>query len=520
VIRGVPTPQQLGLPEKFDTWRGPQEPALDALMRSTRRVSALSAPTGFGKTGVYVGYALWTKEPTCFVTDNRGLQDQIMEDFGAIGMVDLRGRRNYPCDMHEGWTCEEGYAARCAHKGTILCPSTQAETRASISPLVVTNYDKWTSARKFGRGMDHFTQVVFDEGHRAPAALARAMQVILNYREIEDDLGVDFPGGTDAEEFVNWKPWAIQARAEAESRLAAAKARLSGARDPKPHWVREVTHFRYLTKRLGTIATANPNNWIVERIDKGYQFDPIQPGRYAEAALLLRIPRILVVSATLRPKTLYMMGIGNDAMHFQEFDSDFDPKRCPIYYVPAMRVDAKAESLAPLWLKFDQIAARRTDRKGICHTVSFARRTDLLNYSRFSSSMVVNEKGEAPTEIVELYKGAGPGAILVSPSVGAGYDFPDQQCEWQFVCKIPFEPPSKIVKAREAVDSEYRSYQAMQTLVQNFGRGMRSKRDQCENFICDMHLDWFLPRFSHLAPKWFHTFFQRRETVPPPPPRL
>ena len=134
--------------------------------------------------------------------------------------------------------------------------------------------------------------------------------------------------------------------------------------------------------------------------------------------------------------------------------------------------------------------------------------------------MFLNPKGEAPTEMIEQYREAGPGSILVSPSVGTGYDFPGQQCEFNILCKIPFEPPSVILRAREQADPEYRAYKAMQKMVQVFGRGMRSKQDSCENFICDDHVEWFIPRYGHLAPRSFHNFFRTVNVLPQPPEKL
>src|SRR4051812_12590187 len=99
------TPRELGFPAKFDRWRPAQLDALRRLLTSTKRVKALTAPTGFGKTAVYMAYALITKIPTCFVTSSRALQDQLMEDFRSCGLVDLRGRRNYVCDMRPDTTC-------------------------------------------------------------------------------------------------------------------------------------------------------------------------------------------------------------------------------------------------------------------------------------------------------------------------------------------------------------------------------------------------------------------------------
>jgi ATP-dependent DNA helicase DinG len=514
----IPSPADCGLPTGITAWRSGQEEAIDVMITSKKRATAICAPTGFGKSECVVGTALLSKLPTCIVTYSRGLEDQYINRFESIGMVDIRGRSNYKCDLKEDYTCEEGYASRCPYKGTVACPSSQAEMRAATSNLVVTNYDKWIAAKKFGQGMQHFKQVIFDEGHSCPDALSRAMQVTLNHREIEDKLHIDFLTGEEAEDFTYWRVWASRARETCKLEMQAAYNRIQSVSDPKPAWVKHYTHMRNLLRRLAVLSTARANEWVVEQTEQGFQFDPVRPGRYAESTLLLHLPRIIVISATLRPKTMFMIGIGKNDFEFREFDSDFDPKRCPIYYIPTMRVDKRNEhNMVHLWIKLDQIAAKRRDRKGIVQTVSYARQKDVVASSRFWESMIVNEKGEPPAEIIEQFKNAGPGSILVSPSVGTGYDFSDDLARWNFICKIPFDPPSKILKAREADDPEYRGYRAMQTLIQSLGRDVRSKTDWSERFICDEHLSWFLPKFGHLAPRSFHMFMKRVDTVPQPP---
>jgi Rad3-related DNA helicase len=514
----IPSPSELGM--HIPSWRSGQEEAINVIITSEKRVTALCAPTGFGKSPVAVAAAILSGVPTCIVTSTRGLQDQYLRDFAHLGMVDIRGRRNYNCNLKPNYTCEEGQAARCPYKGTVACRCSQAEMRAAASSLVVTNYAKWCAARRFGQGMDHFKQVIFDEGHEAPSALANAMQVILYTKEIEETLKLKFPVGLDSEDFSIWKRWCSGARIAANDAMIAAQARITGIPDPKPAWVRHFTHMRNLCRRLATLSTAAAKEWIVEQVEQGYQFDPIRPGRYGELALLLKVPRIIFVSATLRPKTLYMVGVSRADSEFKEFDSDFDPKRCPIYYIPTQRVDKRNPDNSLLWARLDQIAATRRDRKGIIHTVSYARRDEITTTSRFSSDMLINPKGEPPTEMITAFKAAPPGTILVSPTVGTGYDFPGRDCEWQFLCKIPFEPPSKIVKAREADDPEYRPYKSMQALVQTFGRGMRSKSDRCENFIGDDHMEWFRPRYAHLAPRSFHGFYRTVNTLPAAPEKL
>jgi Rad3-related DNA helicase len=295
--------------------------------------------------------------------------------------------------------------------------------------------------------------------------------------------------------------------------------KLAGVTDPKPSWVRHYTHMRLLTRRLAILMLAKPVDWVVEESSAGFTFDPVRPGRYTEPALFMRIPHIVLISATIRPKTLYLLGQAKGSFDYWEFDSDFDPHRCPIYYLPIQRVDYRVDNLAPTWLKLDQIAARRTDRKGLVQTISFIRRDEVMARSRFAASMLINPQGEPPTAMLEQFFAAGPGTILTSPSVGSGYSFDFRKAEWQFICKIPFPPPSKILKARTADDREYPYYLAWNKLAQIVGRLMRDQQDRGESFIGDMHMDWFI-KYSYLAPKTFKLFFKRVDYVPPPPPKL
>lgn len=521
--RKLPSPRELGLPEKFDKWRTGQEEFLDVIITSNKRAKVACAPTGFGKSPALVGSALVSGQPTCIVTATNGLLKQYMDDFSSIGMVSLMGRRQYKCDFKPDdptYTCEEGHAASCPYKGSVGCPSSQAEIASSASYLTVTNYAKWTSSKMFGVGMQHFKTVIFDEAHEAPDALASALQIILNRKEIEEGLQVDFPDYKDQDNIVEWKSWASAVKVVAEQAMIAAQARITGVKDVKPSWVKHFTHMRNLVRRLGVIITCRATDWIVDEIDGGFQFDPIRPGRYAESNLFFGLENIIAASANAHPKIMYMLGMGKDQFEFKEFDSDFDPKRCPLYYLPVMRVDSRAGSLDKVWLTLDQFASKRKDRNGIVHTISYTRREEILRASHHTQRMIFNERGQPISITIDKFRQIYPGAIMVTPSVEAGYDFKFKQCEWQFICKIPFDPPSKILKAREAADPEYRPFRALQRLNQIPGRGMRDKKDQCENLIVDMHCDWFIPRYRYLTSKSFQRNFKPVSVLPQPPPRL
>lgn len=517
-----------------------QEDALQFLRNSTVRVKAVCAPTGSGKSPLAVGDALLSGKPTAIVTHSRALQDQYVHLFRDAGMVDLRGRGNYRCSMRPevpDYTCEHGHAAGCPNRGKYDCPSSAAELRAGVSSLVVTNYDKWIHSRKYGIGLSHIEKVIFDEGHESFPALANAMQVTLSQHEVESILKIGFPDHAEAEFFACWKPWAANAREIAQRKMREAQAKMQ-EKDHKATHVKAFTHLRNLVRRLSILSTANPLNWVVDVLTKGhgdsqkivgYQFDPIHPGRYLESALLLKVPDVTFISATLTMKTMFMIGIGRGIFEMRDYPSEFDPKRCPIYYVPTMKVDSKAANFDPLWMRLDQFAAARRDRNGLVQSVSFARRDDAIHGSRVlqealrANKLFYNGRGEPPTDIIEQFTQSYPGAILVSPSIGQGFDFKGRRAEFQFITKIPFPPPSKVLTARCDVhmggDPEHAMYLTWQRLVQMAGRVMRDHRDRGETVIADDNLQWFM-RYRHLAPRSFGQFFQAVPTLPPPPERL
>jgi Rad3-related DNA helicase len=178
-------------------------------------------------------------------------------------------------------------------------------------------------------------------------------------------------------------------------------------------------------------------------------------------------------------------------------------------------------------LRADQIIRGRLDRKGIFHTVSFRRRDLVTRESEFASIMLSNSsyrvQGSSATtaRIVEQFKAASPPRVLVSPSLSTGYDFPYRECEYQIIGKIPFpDTQGRIMKVRHQQDPGYTSYIAIQELVQSWGRGMRAADDQCETFVLDDHIGWFIRKNSRDIPAWFKECYQRVDAVPPAPERL
>jgi ATP-dependent DNA helicase DinG len=529
----LPPPPAIGAPEHFSDWRAHQPPAILKATDTEKRFVAMVLPTGSGKSLTVVGASLLAGWRCAILTSTKLLQHQYTDDFSEIGMVDVRGMNAYPCvafkDEHmqyaepSRWqSCEEGpcHAGNgCSRKPTNHNPDASgchyydAVARARDARLVVTNYKFWLSQHYFGKGLGNFDCLVLDEAHNAPQELADFLSTELTNKDIEGTLQAAWPN--ELHDVAAWGAWAKREGARVERQLETWK----------PRSKMEMNRFRLLkavSRKLVILSTLNATDWVMTEDNGVWHFDPIWVKDHKET-LFVQTPRVILTSATFNAKTAEMLGLNPaEDMEWHEAESDFPVERRPVYYVPTVKVDFRTtpSDERQLIVKHDQIVRARQDRKGITHTVSYKRRNMLLEGSEFRDRMVIHDSRTAKSA-VEQFKSAEPGALLVSPSMTTGYDFPDSQCEYQIILKIPFpDSRSPVVKARTAADKDYPAYIAMQELVQAVGRAMRSRDDQAEAFILDDNCAWFMSKYKHFAPKWFLQAYRRVNTLPTPPPAL
>ena len=498
-------------PDKFPAYRPDQPQAVVEIVDCDKRFLVTAMPTGVGKSLIYVVASLLGGKRTLILTANKGLQKQLENDFGNL-LVSISGKNNYvcplnklPCDMGP---CVIGY--KCPHKKTTYCPFWAKVEEAKDSNIVMTNYKFWLLNEKALLG--HFDRLVCDEAHDSVINVLDALSTVLYHREFPSywptpDISVS--------ECMEW----------VEDRLEDAKETL---RELHEHTI--TSEIRKELFRLTRIKTKleklkdnyNATNWVIEHLGDRMRFDPIWPGALAEWYLFKGIEKVVMTSATVRPKTLYLLGVKTEEFIYHEYASRFPVSRRPVMIIPTTRVSYRwTKADMDIWMtRLEQIIRQRLDRKGIIHTVSYARRNYILDNSKFADIMMTHDSGDTRA-VVEDFKNAEPPRILVSPSVVTGWDFPYDTCEYQILSKIPFPDMRLAVdRERKRIDKEYPEYLAMQQVIQAFGRGMRAPDDQCEGLITDDHAKWFLFGKKHLATKGFMDAVSIATTIPQPPGRI
>lgn len=528
-------PTDLGFPDKFSEWRPGQYEAVIRAISAPQRFIALNLPTGTGKSLSGMAIATLLGGRTVTLTSAKNLQNQYAGDFP---ITDFRGRQNYDC-LNRG-SCADGCLAGCTHSvksqtvGNLEdsspgdCPYNIARREFLNSSVTVTNYACYFANIMHGEGMGSIDLLILDEAHNAIEELSSALTITLDHSAYESIRKSGIPEKPTGQKPEQWRNWAKAAR-------PIVKALFDTTKKQGGHgsWLRIIDTMKSVLSRIATV----PDTWILDESNRGEtSFSPLWPTDYAEDKLFRGIKKVLLISATIVPKTTELLNISPDDLLFISHVTTFDPRRSPVYLFGASHIDSKTTpgQLAEMMGRMDSIISRRLDRKALCHPVSYEKVAGaeyIMTHSEFQGLMIA-PRGKALHESLELFRASDPPRILNTPAIKTGYDFPMRQAEYQFIPKVPFiDARSPIMKARSAADPEYLPYLTAQTLTQTCGRLMRSPDDQSESFILDTHANWFLkPKakpgdrrgggFRHLFPDWFLRQVQYPNSQPKPPEAL
>lgn len=518
----IPSPPQLGFPAKFRSWRPNQAQAIDDVLTSDKPFVGQALHVGSGKSAAYMGVAVISKARTMILTSTKGLQTQLLNDFGDLGLVDIRGKSNYECVGLPGHTCEEGSIGKCLYRGGCHCTWGKAKQTALESNLVTTNYACWASTNRYGQGFGKVDLLVMDEAHAAEDALCRAMKITLDRRELRDILRFQWPD--DVTNMECWKDWALVAKRRADLDHQALKMKIDASAHPSDDQIHKFRKLSNIKRKLSEIAICKPDRWCVEEWNgsDGFQFDPIAPEDYAKKVLFRGATKVLLVSGTIRPAVFTALGIDPEEYDFFDYPKNITIARTPLIFVPTVAVDRKTTQygLGKLVERIDEIIESRADRRGIIHTGNFRIRDFVIQNSRYSQFMISNytQDGDVTAEIVKQFKQSKPPTILVTPSVTTGYDFPGAECRYQIIAKLPFPDlfSSKVEREKERLDPSRGITIMWQHLAQAFGRPDRSEDDWAETFILDNHIENMIHKHSKLAPPWLPPYYRKFSEVPLP----
>ena len=453
--------------------------------------AGLCAPPGAGKSLIYetVRVLMEARGLTC--TISKGLQTQLESDFSYNGMFSIVGHSNYPCASTSRSDTGELEDFDCdGRRRDSTCYYREAVERSLASPATVTNTAHRVTIGKSDPGrLGKFDLLVLDEAHLVRDNLCGLAAVSLPARKVTWNLQRDLPP-VDASLSV-WESWCQSALAE-----------ISRRRLKPGDWLLFLA--RELERFLDGLRL--DERWIVLPQTWGVKLQPIWAEKLTPSYLYYGIDKVLLVSATVTKEVAEQLGINIESPAFRMFDmgSVFPSERRPFIFLPTIEVryDNSEAEHAMLFKRVDDLLAARQDRRSLIHTISYALADKTRAWSSFKDQIITHRSGELPAAM-EQFISSSPPVSLASPVIKEGYDFKDDRARFQIILKIArLDSRDLLTKARKATNKRYELIELVFTILQMYGRIVRSASDWGETVI----LDTF---FRTIPLSLFPAYFQR-----------
>ena len=538
------SPASLGLPPSFTKFRPGQLDAIFSAVSTPNRFTVLQAAPGSGKSMVYTAASKIIDGRALILTGTRGLQNQLIREFGACGAYPMYGASNFPCHALDRklssygrknsgcdvGPCRIGVYCDLRNDG---CAYYDARREAREAPIVVTNYAYWLSLGRFSDpdALGEFDLLVLDEAHSVLDWISSFCTVTIDRKLVRDRLSRSRVP-THRQPIADWVSWAKGALPELRRKIEQLRVSLDGDANRKVA-MRAMFELINIERDIGLLVRYDgwrsedaacrisdgsvESDWVVELSTSGdkVQIRPVWVHGFVEDFLFRGIGKVIMASGTMPPNIKDYLGLGRPP-HLVEMSRGFDPKRRPIIYVPTTSVDYKMVEGQKRMLvnRIDNLIKARPGLKGIIHTRSYERTRDLLSRSRHADRMITHGQGRNEiSDAVARFKASSDG-ILVSPAVEEGYDFPYDGCRWQVIVKVPFtDSRDPVTKARSRTDKSLSLWMAVKAFIQAAGRGMRAQDDYCETFIFDDYWRSFV-RYAPI-PRWFKSACRECTVIPP-----
>lgn len=493
----------------------------------------IAAPTGVGKTAIGSTVAAWAKAsfppkdefaPGAYLlVMQKVLQDQIERELTRLGgktkAALIKASIEYPCAHFV--KCSMGLQEKrcpCVSEGN--CNYKLAKQRFISSVVSVTNYSYFFTERVHVGKLEKRQFLVCDEAHNLARALLRHVDIVVNQKTMELYAPylhlheVDLAAISTLGQFTAWLEDdylpVVQEQAELLAELSDPNeggSQVQDAYDCAQHAMKIVSFLERVEE--------NSRGWVFwQEFDRDdlctLTARPLDAAPYFDQLVGDNASCRIYLSAYPGPKKMFCEELGLDPTRtaWLGLRSTFEATRRKIHLMGVGSLSRNNQELAlPATLRLlVKIVEKNPIERGVIHTHSYALAEvayKALRVAGFAERLIFPKNADERDAAMEKHAKT-PAAILLSPSVGEGFDFRDELARWQVVLKAPFpglgDAHTKALAERNPL--WYRS-ETVKHFLQICGRGMRSEQDYCATYVLDRDVEKLLHEMQHDIPRWF-----------------
>jgi ATP-dependent DNA helicase DinG len=486
-------------------------------------------PTGLGKTLVGATVCAWAETQTQLkgapggytLVMQKVLQDQIANELAVLGgktsAALIKSAVEYRCPMHKA--CSIGrMKGRCELPRLGSCTYKLAKEKFLQSIYAVTNYAYlWTERDHVGELIPR-RAVVCDECHGLSKLITSHNQVEIAEDHLEDYApsleDTDLREITNRKDFLSWVTAEYLPKVKEQVEILAALAADGGADDASLKLAFEVE--QHYIKVNGAVKQykANSADWVFWRSeDVGpvtLTLRPVEAAPYFQRMIGDVGDLRVYMSAYPGSKAVFCreLGLVPDKVAWLSLSSSFPPENRPVVMLPVGSLcKAKQEAnLGSALRMIEKLAAKHHLERGVIHTHSYALANAVVAHLEKTEhgARVVYPKEADKREAAITHHKETEASILVSPSVGEGFDFKDEAARWQIIVKAPWAGlGDKQVATKAERSPDWYKMEAFKSLLQTAGRGCRSETDFCVTYVLDEDVIRLLAEVDAHVPLWF-----------------
>jgi Rad3-related DNA helicase len=527
-------PSDLGLPsDLFPSFRVGQEKAILALssQMGTHPISLLKAPTGTGKSLLTVAAALYTGKRALYLVQQHAHQDQVMQSFSCVGMVEVRGHKNYPCAAIPRYTPSADSGGGELDTECLLgrekCSWWAAIEQASRSPLVCMNYSLWLSLAKAGLcgELGTFDLLIADEAHAVPDLVCDHAGVDIYLPFLETALET-YP--LSLAEFDSLPKVESLCR-EARSTISHLLSRAKESGTAQSSYNKRLQRLLSGIQRFLSRPDGSGNEWIIHDSgnSKVLSLRPVWAKSYTRTLLTQGVENTILTSATLYDFLITFLGIDRSLTQTHEMQSPFSPLRHPFYYCPTAKItyNTPPSYLDILTRRIEETCLQHfhvdDSRKGIIHTHSYRLLEQIIPRLKHHHLFIYPRRGEKSGPVFERFLHSSGPLTYIGPAKEEGIDLKDDLCRFSGLAKVPL-PKRKDPLTHARIHSPeggeiYADYVTALSVEQSVGRDQRSEKDWSYCYMWDSNWTWFHKRWlwsQHFVRTWKDTWYTTDMELP------
>lgn len=445
--------------------------AIEEVLAAPEKCVVVIGPTGSGKS--VVNFAIAEQGlPAVILCVTKQLQQQYKSQFPGYSL-DIKGKQNYFCEVgyQNAGVASEARACRgCEYMGE--CPYYVKAQQTYTAPIVVTNYAFYVRQKYYGKLFKNIRTVIMDEAHELEKTLLGTWDFKLEPKH-QRWFTEEFPYSPDPERWHNWAAGVqvVEQEDQDEETYKEMKGRLEAVK-----------------------AALTDDNWVIDQLDtRKFEFKPVWVTPSWSYPLHSSANRVILSSASVDPEFAANM-LGFKDFRVVEIPSTFEAWRRPILFRPVVKVqrnmseDAKTQLVGAIDLI---LGKHHPNEKGLVHTVSYHLRDEILKRSIFRDRFMWHSSTNRELVLAEFKESLGS-KVLISPSMTTGVDLPGDLLRFQIIAKLPIPylgDPRVAQRRRE--NKAIENAEISSTLIQMYGRGMRTASDFCISYILDRWAYYF-----------------------------